>query len=79
VQSAALSVLLSMNARRTSVLLMSESQPVRFWAGVRCVESGREDDGSEHRGWKAFLGDADGGDEALVFCPHCSEREFGGE
>ena len=53
-------------------------QPVRRWAGVRCEECGREDDG-EARGWKAYLGDADdGGDEVLVFCPECSEQEFGG-
>jgi hypothetical protein len=59
---------------------MPDSQPVRTWAGVRCVECGRQDDGAEVRGWKAYLGDADdGGDEALVFCPQCSERGFGGD
>ena len=57
---------------------MPESERVRAWAGVRCAECGREDDGSDERGCMAYHGDADdGGDEVLVFCPECSEREFG--
>jgi hypothetical protein len=33
---------------------MPESHPLRTWAGVRCAECGREDDGSAQRGWKAY-------------------------
>jgi hypothetical protein len=54
-----------------------DGQPVRRGAGIRCAECGREDDGGDERGWRAYLGDADdGGDEVLVFCPECAEREF---
>jgi hypothetical protein len=44
---------------------------------LQCGECGRVSRENE-RGWKAYLGDADdGGDELLVFCPGCAEREFG--
>jgi hypothetical protein len=56
---------------------MPDGHPVRRWAGVRCEECGREDD-SDGRGWRGYLADAGGGgEEVLVYCPHCAEKEFG--
>jgi hypothetical protein len=56
---------------------MPDNQPVR-WAGVRCQECGREDDSDDERGWKAYIADVDdGGEEVVVFCPRCAERELG--
>jgi hypothetical protein len=56
---------------------MVESKPVRGWAGIHGHECGRKDDGSEERGGKAFLGDADEGRRSSGFCLQYSEYEFG--
>ena len=45
---------------------------------LRCVECGREKVAGE-RGWRAYLTtDEDEPAEAVVYCPECDEREFGG-
>ena len=44
---------------------------------LRCVECGREQPAGE-RGWNAYLTTGeDKPAEAVVYCPGCSEREFG--
>lgn len=40
-----------------------------------CVECQAVSEGQAF-GWRAYLGDDD---EALIFCPRCAEREFGGD
>jgi hypothetical protein len=49
---------------------------------LRCVECGREQD-DDGRGWRAYLTVDDADDEepveAVVFCPECATREFGGD
>ena len=46
---------------------------------LTCVECGRRQPASVARGWKAYLtADEDEPAEALVHCPECAEREFGG-
>ncbi len=45
---------------------------------LRCDECGRELQGEvEAHGWKAFIVVADHEPEIAVFCPVCSDREFG--
>lgn len=45
---------------------------------LRCEDCGRLAD-EDARGWRGYLGIEDLGDEefVLIFCPACSEREFG--
>jgi DNA-directed RNA polymerase subunit RPC12/RpoP len=46
---------------------------------LTCVECGREQTADE-RGWRAYLTtDEDEPAEAVVYCPECATREFGGD
>jgi hypothetical protein len=47
----------------------------KYGAGLVCAECGGKSEAGAS-GWRAYLRDDD---QAVVFCPACAKREFGGD
>jgi hypothetical protein len=61
-----------------AMILDIRERLARLDRALRCSECGRVDRDGDGVGWKGYLTD-DEPPETLVFCPECSEREFGGD
>ena len=55
-------------------VVAGERQPQDVLFVLECGECGERD--ARGIGWRAYL---DGDDEVWIYCPECSEREFGDE